>query len=99
MNASAAIIFANLLWRLGYQMARTPVLPIFTADLGTMPELIGVTVAASTITGIFFKLPSAAGPMIAELSYAGPFDVLAAVIAAAAIGVAALVRDSRATAD
>ena len=41
-------------------MARTPVLPIFAADLGAMPELIGVIVAASTITGVFFKLPSGA---------------------------------------
>src|SRR5262245_61997480 len=46
--------------RLGYQMARSPVLPIFAADLGALPELIGVIVAASTITGVFFKLPSGA---------------------------------------
>lgn len=60
MNAFIAIIFASLLSRLGYQMARTPVLPIFAADLGAMPELIGVIVAASTVTGVFFKLPSGA---------------------------------------
>src|SRR3977135_1267499 len=60
MNAFIAIIFASLLSRLGYQMARTPVLPIFAVDLGAMPELIGVIVAASTITGVFFKLPSGA---------------------------------------
>src|SRR5712671_6244402 len=60
MNAFIAIIFASLLSRLGYQMARTPVLPIFAADLGATPELIGVVVAASTITGVFFKLPSGA---------------------------------------
>ena len=60
MNAFIAIIFASLLSRLGYQMARTPVLPIFAADLGAMPEVIGVIVAASTITGVFFKLPSGA---------------------------------------
>ena len=41
-------------------MARSPVLPIFAADLGALPELIGVIVAASTITGVFFKLPSGA---------------------------------------
>ena len=35
-------------------------LPIFAADLGAIPELIGVIVAASTITGVFFKLPSGA---------------------------------------
>jgi len=60
MSAFVAIITASLLSRLGYQMARSPVLPAFAADLGAMPELIGVIVAASTITGVFFKLPSGA---------------------------------------
>src|SRR5207302_2130747 len=39
---------------------RSPVLPTFAADLGALPEFIGVIVAASTITGVFFKLPSGA---------------------------------------
>jgi len=60
MSAFVAIVFASLLSRLGYQMARSPVLPIFAADLGAVPELIGVIVAASTVTGVFFKLPSGA---------------------------------------
>src|SRR5436309_6751658 len=60
MNAVIAIVLASLLSRLGYQMARSPVLPIFAADLGALPELIGVIVAASTITGVFLKLPSGA---------------------------------------
>jgi MFS transporter, DHA1 family, multidrug resistance protein len=60
VNAFLAIVCASLLSRLGYQMARTPVLPIFATDLGATPELIGVIVAASTITGVFFKLPSGA---------------------------------------
>src|SRR5262245_18026761 len=60
MNAFIAIVLASLLSRLGYQMARSPVLPTFAADLGALPELIGVIVAASTITGVFFKLPSGA---------------------------------------
>jgi DHA1 family multidrug resistance protein-like MFS transporter len=60
MNAFIAVTFAGLLSRLGYQMARTPVLPIFATDLGATPELIGVIVAASTVTGVFFKLPSGA---------------------------------------
>jgi hypothetical protein len=42
MNAFIAIVLASLLSRLGYQMARSPVLPIFAADLGALPELIGV---------------------------------------------------------
>jgi len=60
MNAFPAIVFASLLSRLGYQMARSPVLPAFAADLGALPEFIGVIVAASTVTGVFFKLPSGA---------------------------------------
>src|SRR5258707_4893666 len=60
MTAYAAILFAGLLSRLGYQMARGPVLPSFAADLGALPELIGFIVAASTVTGVFFKLPAGA---------------------------------------
>jgi len=60
MNALAAIVFASLLSRLGYQMARSPVLPAFAAHLGALPEFSGVIVAASPITGIFFKLPAGA---------------------------------------
>ncbi len=60
MNAFAAIVFASLLSRLGYQMARSSVLPAFAADLGAVPEFIGVIVAASTVNGVFFKLPSGA---------------------------------------
>src|SRR3972149_4442192 len=60
MNAFIAILFASLLSRLGYQMARSPVLPAFAADLGALPELIGIIVPASTLTGVFFKLPAGA---------------------------------------
>jgi MFS family permease len=59
-GAFAAIVLASLLSRLGYQMARSPVLPAFAADLGALPELIGVIVAASTLTGVLFKMPSGA---------------------------------------
>ena len=44
--------------RLSYAMARTPVLPLFALALGAKPEAIGFLVGASTITGIFFKLPA-----------------------------------------
>src|SRR3990172_13135123 len=60
MNVFLAVVFASLLSRLGYQMARSPVLPAFAADLGAGPELLGVIVAASTITGVFLKLPAGA---------------------------------------
>jgi DHA1 family multidrug resistance protein-like MFS transporter len=54
------LVIAGLLSRLSYQMARSPVLPRFAQDLGSAPELIGLIVAASTITGIFIKLPAGA---------------------------------------
>jgi MFS family permease len=60
MSVFLAVVFASLISRLGYQMARSPVLPAFAADLGAGPELLGVIVAASTITGVFFKLPAGA---------------------------------------
>lgn len=60
MNAFVAIVLASILSRLGYQMARSPVLPAFAADLGALPEMIGLIVAASTVTGAFFKLPAGA---------------------------------------
>ncbi|MCK4221260.1 MAG: MFS transporter [Dehalococcoidia bacterium] len=46
--------------RLSYNIARTPLLPLFALALGASPSLIGVTVAASTITGIFLKAPAGA---------------------------------------
>ncbi|OHB96739.1 MAG: MFS transporter [Planctomycetes bacterium RIFCSPLOWO2_12_38_17] len=44
--------------RMSYAMARTPILPLFALTLGAKPEAIGFVVGASTITGIFFKLPA-----------------------------------------
>jgi len=46
--------------RTSYNMARTPVLPLFAAALGAEPALVGLIVAASTITGIFLKAPAGA---------------------------------------
>ncbi|MFQ5521866.1 MAG: MFS transporter [Candidatus Methylomirabilia bacterium] len=54
------LLAAGFLARLGYQMARSPVLPLFAQDLGAAPELIGLIVAASTITGVVVKLPAGA---------------------------------------
>ena len=54
------LVTAGMLSRFSYQMARSPVLPRFAQDLGSSPELIGLIVAASTITGIFIKLPAGA---------------------------------------
>jgi MFS family permease len=60
MNVLLAVVLATLTARLGYQMARSPVLPAFATDLGVGPEFLGVIVAASTITGVFLKLPAGA---------------------------------------
>jgi MFS family permease len=46
--------------RFSYALARTPVLPLFALYLGAGPEVIGWVVGISTVTGIFFKLPSGA---------------------------------------
>jgi MFS family permease len=46
--------------RFSYSLARSPVLPLFALYLGAGPEVIGFVVGISTVTGIFFKLPSGA---------------------------------------
>lgn len=46
--------------RLGYQMARPPVLPRFAEELGADAWLIGLIVGASTLTGVVIKFPAGA---------------------------------------
>ena len=41
-----------------YNLIRTPLLPLFARDLGAAPAFIGMVVAASTLTGVFVKLPA-----------------------------------------
>jgi MFS family permease len=48
----------GFLARASYALARTPVLALFAASLGAGPEAIGLAVAISTVTGIFFKMPA-----------------------------------------
>ncbi len=43
-----------------YALCRTPLLPLLARDLGAGPSMVGVVVAASTITGIVVKLPAGA---------------------------------------
>ena len=50
----------GFLGRLSYEMARTPLTPLYAKHLGAPVELIGLIVAAVTITGIVVKLPSGA---------------------------------------
>src|SRR5687768_5625391 len=71
-----------------YAICRTPLLPLFARELGAGPSLIGFVMGASTLTGIFVKLPAGAlsdifgrrGPLFAgALGFATlPFTYLAA---------------------
>ena len=45
---------------ISYNMVRMPVLALFAESLGAGPERIGLIVSASTLTGVFLKLPSGA---------------------------------------
>jgi DHA1 family multidrug resistance protein-like MFS transporter len=55
-----ALCTIDLSARTSYNMARTPLLPLFAATLSAGPALVGLIVSASTITGIFFKAPAGA---------------------------------------
>ncbi|MCK5286173.1 MAG: MFS transporter [Thermodesulfovibrionia bacterium] len=55
-----ALCTVGLFARFSYSLARSPVLPLFALYLGAGPEAIGFIVGISTVTGIFFKLPSGA---------------------------------------
>lgn len=46
--------------RLSYNIARTPLLPLFATYLGASSSLTGIIVGTSTLTGIFLKAPSGA---------------------------------------
>lgn len=50
----------GFLGRLSYEMARTPLTPLYAKHLGAPTALIGLIVAAVTITGVAVKLPSGA---------------------------------------
>lgn len=43
-----------------YAMCRSPVLPLLARSLGARPELVGLVVGASTLTGVLLKLPAGA---------------------------------------
>lgn len=50
----------GFLGRLSYEMARSPLTPLYAKHLGAPVQLIGLIVAAVTITGIAVKLPAGA---------------------------------------
>lgn len=41
-----------------YAICRTPLLPLFARELGAGPSSIGFVMGASTLTGVFLKLPA-----------------------------------------
>lgn len=43
-----------------YAICRAPLLPLFARELGAGPSLVGVVMGASTLTGVFLKLPAGA---------------------------------------
>jgi MFS family permease len=43
-----------------YSMCRVPLLPLFAHRLGASPSMIGLVMGASTLTGVFVKLPAGA---------------------------------------
>jgi MFS family permease len=43
-----------------YSICRAPLLPLFARELGAGPALVGFVMGASTLTGIFVKLPAGA---------------------------------------
>jgi MFS transporter, DHA1 family, multidrug resistance protein len=60
MNLFNALCTVGFFARFSYALARNPVLPLFALYLGAGPEAIGLAVGISTVTGIFFKMPSGA---------------------------------------
>lgn len=56
----AALCIVGFLGRLSYEMMRTPLTPLLARHLGAPEQLIGLIVAAVTMTGIFVKLPAGA---------------------------------------
>jgi MFS family permease len=60
MNPFASVCAVGFLARLSYAMARNPALPLFAATFTGSDRAVGFAAAASTITGIVFKLPAGA---------------------------------------
>lgn len=53
--AIAKITIADFIVRAGYQMGKTPLLPILAASLGATDVLLGMIVSVSTLTGMLTK--------------------------------------------
>lgn len=60
-----------------YAICRTPLLPLLARDLGATPQLVGLVMAASTVTGVIVKLPAGAWSDVLGRS---PLMMLAALV-------------------
>lgn len=56
----ARLCLAGLLSYTSYAMCRSPLLPLLARELGASAPMVGLVVAASTITGVLLKLPAGA---------------------------------------
>jgi MFS family permease len=59
-SALVRLCAAGFLAYCSYAICRTPLLPLFARELGADAPLVGFVVGASTLTGIFLKLPAGA---------------------------------------
>ena len=59
-RALARLCAAGFVAYCSYAICRVPLLPLFARDLGAGPSTIGLVMGASTLTGVFLKLPSGA---------------------------------------
>ncbi len=59
-NGLVRLCAAGFVAYCSYAICRTPLLPLFARDLGAGPSLVGFVMGASTVTGIFLKLPAGA---------------------------------------
>ena len=59
-GALGRLATASFLAYTSYALCRTPLLPLLARGLGAGPSLIGLVMGASTLTGVFVKLPAGA---------------------------------------
>src|SRR5512134_1291129 len=59
-NGMVRLCAAGLVAYCSYSICRAPLLPLFARELGAGPSLIGFVMGASTLTGVFVKLPAGA---------------------------------------
>jgi MFS transporter, DHA1 family, multidrug resistance protein len=57
-RAVVRLCLAALVAYASYALCRTPLLPLFAQGLGAGPSVVGIVVAASTLTGVLVKLPA-----------------------------------------